>query len=108
MPDEFIYLERALAAFIDVSIQRVAHSGSMIYRYRMTAEEIRSSTGRQRIHDSVIDDVLSFFSSVNVIANYSRTFGVFDITLDLNSCLLNQAQAGSLATAMSYFHTMNT
>lgn len=102
-PQDRTYLQGVLDAFIDTSIQRVAHSGEMAHRYRLTADEVRRNTGRQRLHDSVLDDVEAFFRNSNVGITYDRNFGTFDINLDLSRCALNQAQAMFLSTAMSKF-----
>lgn len=102
---DIIYLQRVLNAFIEAAIQRVAHSGDMTHRYRLTAEEVRQSTGRQRLHDSVLDDIQDFFHNSNVGITYDRNFGTFDINLDLNRCALNHAQAIFLSTAMTAFRT---
>ncbi len=102
-PNDRNYLNGVLSDFIEASINRTSHSGHMIFRYRLTADEIRSATGRQRMHDSVADDVLDFFRMASVDADFNRQFGAFDITLNLSTCALSPAQARDLSAAMETY-----
>ena len=97
------YFQGILDAFIGTSIQRLSHSGDMIYYYRVSADEVRQNIGRQRLHDPVISEIEAFFRRANVSIIYNRDFGTFDITLDLSRCILDQAQALFLSTAMTAF-----
>lgn len=97
------YLQGVLDAYVDVSIQRIAHSGVLSYRYRLSGAELRAATGRQRLHEAIIDDVTSFFAVANADANYDAKRDTFDIVVDLNNCILNRHQAEFLSVAMTTF-----
>jgi hypothetical protein len=101
------YLQNALSSFIDASIQRVAHSGDLIYWFRITAAELKAATGRQRLHDTVIGDCVAFFESYRVTADYDENFQAFNIKMDLNFCVLDPQQAAFLSTAMNTFRAEN-
>lgn len=101
------YLEDTFAAFVDSSIHRAAHSGDMIYTYRITAGEMKSGTGRQRLHESVIGECTQFFASHNVAAQYDENFNAFTVIVDLNRCVLRPEQARFLAAAMETFRAEN-
>ncbi|WP_322402132.1 hypothetical protein [Massilia luteola] len=102
------YLENAFSAFIESSIHRVAHSGDMVYSYRITAGEVKAGTGRQRLHDSVIGEYTQFFANHNVAAQYDGNFNSFNVVVDLNRCVLRPDQAKFLAAAMETFRAENT
>lgn len=102
-PADQNYLQNVLDAFIVASINRTSHSGYMAYRYRLTADEIRHATGRQRFHDSFANEVVAFFGMANVQAEFIRQFGTFDINLDLSVCALSPAQARDLSVAMDAY-----
>ena len=104
---ELAYLNRVLADFIEVSIQRVAQTGTMFFSYRLTTEELKRNTRRQRLHDSAIHEVILFFENENLEVNYNNNFGTFDILLNLGHCRLNRQQASDLSTAISYFQQNN-
>jgi len=101
------YLEDAFAAFVESSIQRAALSGDMIYTYRITAGEMKSGTGRQRLHESVISEYEQFFASHYVSAQYDQNFNAFTVTVDLNRCVLRPDQAKCLAAALEIFRAEN-
>ncbi|MYN04034.1 hypothetical protein GTP41_18230 [Pseudoduganella sp. DS3] len=102
------YLEDAFSSFINSSINRVAHSGDMVYTFRITAGELKAGTGRQRLHESVIDDYAQFFAGHNVAAQYDEKFNAFTVTVDLNRCVLRPDEAKFLATAMETFRADHT
>jgi len=102
------YLEDVFSAFIDSSIHRAAHSGDMVYTYRITAGEMKAGTGRQRLHDSIIGDFSQFFANHNVAAQYDENFNAFTVVVDLNRCVLRPDQAKFLAIAMETFRAENT
>lgn len=97
------YLEEALRAFVNASINRVAHSGDMQYAYRLSADSIKRATGRQRLHDTVIEDYGAFLKSCKVDVDYDPDFAQFNVHLDLARCVLDPTQAADLSVAMSYF-----
>ena len=102
-----IYFQGVLDDFIYASIQRVARSNELVHRYRLTVDEVRQNTGRQRLHESVLYEIEAFFNYSNVLITYDRNFGTFDIILDLSRCALNQAQARFLSTAMEVYRSEN-
>jgi hypothetical protein len=98
-----LYLQGVLDAYVDVSIQRIAHSGDFVYRYRLSGAELRAATGRQRLHEPIINDVISFFANANAEADYDAKRDNFDIVINLNGCTLNRSQAEFLSAAMTTF-----
>lgn len=97
------FLEDALNAFVDSSISRAAHCGDMIYKYRLPATQIKEGTGRQRLHDAVLDEVKDFFSSHSASVEFNDAAASFTVTIDLSRCQLTPAQAKGLTLAMSAF-----
>jgi hypothetical protein len=102
-PADRLYLQGVLDAYVDVSIQRIAHSGVLNYRYRLSGAELRAATGRQRLHETIVNDVVSFFANANADVEYDARRDNFDIVIDLNNCILNRAQAEFLSVAMTTF-----
>lgn len=106
-PQDQNYLQNVLNDFIVASISRTSHSGHMQFRYRLTTEEIRNATGRQRFHESLATEVVDFFRMANVDAEFIRQFGTFDISLDLSMCALSPTQARDLSIAMETYRIEN-
>jgi len=100
---DMFFLRQALESFIETSVQRVAYSGDMHFRYTLSAGDIKESTGRQRMHGGTVSEYIEFFRHHNVQAQYNERFSAFEIELDLNRCVLDQAQARHLSAAMSLF-----
>lgn len=103
LPQDVNFLEQALADFIETSINRVAHSGTMQFRYKLKAADAKAGTDRQRLHESVIDAYQAFFASHGVSCEYDPTFSTFNVVIDLDSCVLNPAEARQLSAAMSLY-----
>jgi hypothetical protein len=99
-PSDRVYLEGVLNAYVDVSIQRIAHFGIPNYQYRLSGMELRAATGRQRLHEAIINDVVSFFRNANAEASYDAQQDSFDIQINLNNCILNSSQSETLSRAM--------
>ncbi|MCK2087632.1 hypothetical protein MXC99_05515 [Thauera aromatica] len=97
------YLQGVLDSFILAAINRVSHSGDMEHLFRLDAVELKQATDRQRLHETVVDDVLGFFYGARVEIKYDQGRASFDIYLDLSRCALNQGQSSALATAMEMF-----
>lgn len=99
------YLQRVLALFISASIQRVPNSGQMVHRFSISVDEFKLQTNRNRLHASVINDVIGFFNRQNVDASYDTNYSSFDIFIDLEKCVLDPGQASNLAKAIDYYRT---
>ncbi|WP_155518831.1 hypothetical protein [Xanthomonas euvesicatoria] len=97
------FLQQVLKSFIETSVQRVAYSGDMHFRYTLSSEDIKNSTGRQRMHGGTVNEYIGFFRHHNVQAQYNERFSAFEIELDLNRCVLDQTQSRHLSSAMSLF-----
>lgn len=104
-PQDISFLEQSLADFIETSINRIAHSGTMQYRYRLTAADAKTGTDRQRLHESVIDAYENFFASHGGKCEYDPNFATFNVLIDLDRCVLNPAQARQLSAAMGLYRT---
>jgi hypothetical protein len=97
------YFQEVLDNFILAGINRVSHSGDMVHLFRLGADELKHATDRQRLHDTVIEDVETFFHGAQVDAKYDSDRATFDISLNLCRCALNQSQSAALSTAMEMF-----
>jgi hypothetical protein len=102
-PSDLNYLENALDSFIETSVHRVAHSGDMCFRYRITTADVKAATGRSRFHDSTIREYRSYFEHHKISAEYDEEFASFNIGVDLNDIILTPTQAKFLSTAMELF-----
>ncbi|UYK67669.1 hypothetical protein NG831_05695 [Xanthomonas sacchari] len=100
---DMLFLRRALESFIETSVQRVAYSGDMHFRYTLSADDVKNITGRQRMHGGTVNEYVEFFRHHNVKAQYNERFSAFEIELDLNRCVLDQSQAKQLSAAMALF-----
>lgn len=104
-PEDRRYLDSVYNSFVEVSTQRVAYTGDLTHYFRITDNEIKAATNRQRLHDSVINDVIGFFGYMNVHANYDGQYGSFEVTLDLSRCSLTAAQSQALSVAMRFYQS---
>lgn len=102
---DLTFLERALNAFIDASIMRASNSRQMEHSFRISANEIKAATGRERLQGAIIQDYKNFFANYGVNAEYDGTIAAFDITLNLQRCVLNHTQAANFATAVAYSYS---
>ncbi|CCH07734.1 hypothetical protein ACOTDN_27105 [Achromobacter xylosoxidans] len=96
-------LRKILDTYIEAAIQRVPHSGNMVHRFSLSAEEVLRMTGRERLHDAVISDVVSFFQDARVHADYRKGSRQFNLELDLNECSLNFDQSRLFNVAITKF-----
>ncbi len=103
-PSDRTYLQNVLDNFIYAGINRLSHSGNMQHRFRLDATELKQVTGRQRLHETVVHDVESFFDGSLVKATYDQERAAFDIDLNLSQCALNHQQSSALSDAMTYYH----
>ncbi|MGA1859861.1 hypothetical protein VH569_28075 [Azospirillum sp. 11R-A] len=104
-PIDFNFLEDAKNSLIEASINRVSHSGEMVYYYQISIAEVKERTGRQRIHESVIESYLAFFSMNGILTRYNNTFSIIEIELNLSNCVLNPSQARFFSIAMETFRS---
>lgn len=102
-PQDIQYAQSVLSAFIGSAINRVSVSGDLAYNFRLTAGEIKTATNRQRLHDSVIQDYVDFFTGHNVGAEYDDSLATFSVQLDLNRCVLSAKEAEFLSVAMETY-----
>lgn len=100
---DLTFLESAFRSFIETSIHRVAYSGDMVYRYRITASDVKDATGRQRLHGTIIQEYEQFFLQQGVQAAYDETFAAFNVVIDLSRAVLSPNQAKFLSTAMGTY-----
>jgi hypothetical protein len=106
-PADRIYLQKVVDDFIFAAINRASLSGGMVYLFRLGVDELKGATDRQRLHETVVADVISFFSGAQIAASYDQDRATFDISLDLSQCTLNQAQSAGLSAAMENFRCEN-
>jgi polyisoprenoid-binding protein YceI len=98
-PDDLSFLETALESFIWAAINRVASSDARHHQFRFTAADM----GRQRVHDAFVHEVTGFFADVNGEVTYDDQRAAFLVTIDLDSVLMNPAQAKAFSTACEMF-----
>jgi hypothetical protein len=101
-PQDLAFLERALNAFIDAGIMRASNSRQMEHFFRISANEIKAATGRERLQGSIIQEYQTFFANYGVAAEYENAIAAFDIRLNLQTCVLNHTQAANFATAVAH------
>ena len=106
-PTDLSFLESAFLSFVETSVHRVAHSGDMVYRYRITASDIKAKTGRQRLHGAVITECVQFFEHHGAHASYDEKFTAFEVIIDLNRAVLTPSQAKFLSKAMELYRAEN-
>lgn len=104
-PQDLAFLERALNAFIDAGIMRVSSSRQMQHFFRISANEIKAATGRERLQGTIIQEYQGFFAKHGVDAEYDSDMAAFNIGLNLQTCILNQAQARDFAFAVGHSYT---
>lgn len=68
-----------------------ARSGG--YSLVATYEFFPDFLGRERVTQDFIDTVEAFFSFKNCLCEYNDTIKAFKVTIDLNTCLLDNAQS---------------
>lgn len=102
---ELEFLNNALKSFVYASLQRTAQTGAMVFPYRLTLEEMKSVTNRQRVNASTIHDIIGFFEAANVSIKYNESFLCFDILLDLNCCRLSIEESKNLSFSISHFNS---
>ena len=106
-PEHLNYAQEALHAFIDSAIQRVAHSGDMVFRFSIAESEIRGALGLSRaVKSTVLADYVEYFTQKGFQA--TEYMGSIELTLNLGTVSLNPAQARALSAAMSLYRAENT
>lgn len=103
LAEDFAFLRQALESFVESSIQRVAYSGGMDYRFRLPADDIKRATQRQRMYGGTITDYEEFFRHYGVRASFNEKFAAFEVDVDLTRCVLDQSQSRQLSAAMALF-----
>lgn len=102
-PGDRTFLQESLNAFIDSGISRTAHTGDSVYRYGIDIQEFKEATGRQRVHEALIEECVEFFEKHGVNAEYDAATESFDVRLNLDKCKLNAKQATHLTKAQNHF-----
>lgn len=92
-------LDASLDSFIWAAINRISRSGTMEHTFRVGASELN----RERLHDSLIDEVNEFFRCAGAAAEFDAQRAAFTVKIDLDQVHLNGAQAKALATAMEVY-----
>ncbi len=100
--EERAFLKAQLGVFVDAGISRLGQSGRRVHEYGIDMDDLKASTGRQRVHPGLIEETVEFFASMGVTAVYEPVTQTFDVTVDLDRCKLNAKQANHLVTAQDY------
>lgn len=92
-------VKNALEAFVASSINRLSVSGDQRYTYNLDVGDLN----RQRLHASLIGDVVEFFRGRNVQADFDSRSNSFTVVVDLSHCILSPQQARAYTEAMETF-----
>lgn len=95
------YLNTTMSSFIRASISRVADTGDMSHRYRMTAQDVKDAAQLQRLHDTAVSEYLR--NNFNVEVFFDKGAAVFLITIDLSRVMLNPTEAEFLNVALATY-----
>ena len=106
-PSDRTFLQEQLSAFIDAGISRTGHTGESVYRYGIDIQDFKDATGRQRIHEPLIDECVEFFKKHGVAAEYDEATESFDVRVNLDRCKLNARQATALTRQQDRYRADN-
>ena len=105
-PKDRKFLEKELNAFVNVGIMRTWKTGEMHHSFSIPASDVKAATGRERLHQAVINEYTSFMHQrFGVAASYDQGTAAFDVQVDLNDCKLSGDQSRDLLTAINVFHS---
>lgn len=99
-PLDIKYADKTLDAFVTSAIHRVAETGTMTYKFKVTASEVKAQTERERLRAPVIKEFENYFADHQVEARYDESVEAFTVTVDLEHVVLTPGQANFLSTAM--------
>jgi len=92
------YLEEFYSKILVSSIDRSEHGKNLHFNFRLSEEELKVATGRQRVTDSLVKTVIDYFKSSNAEISYVDLNKAFFIRIDLIKAVLNPEQARYLST----------
>ncbi|WP_143703873.1 MULTISPECIES: hypothetical protein [Luteimonas] len=97
------FLNGQMGAFVRAGISRSAHSGNTIYHYSVEVDDLKNSTGRQRLPTGFIDECVDFFEKRGASAHYDESSDSLNVRVDMDVVRLNAREAEALTEAQDLF-----
>jgi hypothetical protein len=104
MPKQhYMYFEKQLMAFVDVSIDILSKIGRTEFFYCLSEEDMKQGTGRKRFSAGFIEEFANYLKSHSVGVEYIAKFKMFKITLNLTKCSLDLHRFEAVTEALKNF-----
>jgi hypothetical protein len=87
------YLEAQSNLMITSSIRRSEKGKRLEFNFCLRLSNFKHETHRQRVHDSVIEFVLSYFRDLKIAAEWNATHKTFYLILNLSTVVMTLDQS---------------
>ena len=100
---DYLYFEKQLTELVDVSIDILSKSGRCEFFYHLSEADLKKGSVRQRLSSGFIEEFTRYLKLHNVCANYLAKFKSFQITIDLQKCVLDIYRFKAVTEALKVF-----